>query len=230
MAVIIIVFLLLVLLIVVIITYKDKDVQKIKPIESQNLHSNDIYDYFETDDERNERLAKEWDDDRIEQVAETFKRFSNYEKNIKLTIELVPKTSWFSNVRSNVSDKEWDTIRRAAYKKANYRCEICGGKGTRHPVECHEIWEYNDKKNIQKLVRTIALCPNCHKVKHIGLNGRDENIEWLAKVNKWDIDTANDYVDYVFSVWKTRSWKEWTLDLSWIKQEFGDSVQIKSAV
>ena len=77
----------------------------------------------------------------------------------KLTIELVPSTSWFNNVRSQVSAQEWDIIRHIVYAKANNICEICGGKGNKHAVECHEIWEYDDKEHIQKLIGMIALCP-----------------------------------------------------------------------
>jgi hypothetical protein len=49
------------------------------------------------------------------------------------------------------------------------RCEICGGRGPEHPVECHERWRYNDLIRTQTLVRMIALCPACHQVKHVGL-------------------------------------------------------------
>jgi hypothetical protein len=38
---------------------------------------------------------------------------------MKLKIELVPTSSFYSNVRSNVSKKEWDIIRRRAYRNAN---------------------------------------------------------------------------------------------------------------
>lgn len=101
----------------------------------------------------------------------------------KLSVELIPMTSWYSNVRSNVTSKQWDIIRKDTYKKANYKCEICGGKGMTHSVECHEIWDYDEKTKLQKLVRFIALCPNCHKVKHIGLHGVENNINWLASIN-----------------------------------------------
>jgi len=63
-----------------------------------------------------------------------------------LTVELVPSSSWFSNVRSNVSKKTWDFLRKSTYKKANHRCEICGGRGDKWPVECHEVWDYDDQK------------------------------------------------------------------------------------
>lgn len=43
---------------------------------------------------------------------------------MKLTIELVPSTAWYSNVRSNVTQAEWDVLRKECYKKAGYVCEI----------------------------------------------------------------------------------------------------------
>jgi hypothetical protein len=87
----------------------------------------------------------------------------------RLTIELVPKTSWYHNVHALTDELGWDRIRRQVYRQADYRCEICGGKGPEHPVECHEVWRYDDRTSVQMLVRMIALCPACHQVKHIGL-------------------------------------------------------------
>lgn len=141
-----------------------------------------------------------------------------------LTIELVPESCWYSNVRSQVSQREWDKLRKATYQAANYCCEICGGKGTKHPVECHEVWHYDDEQRIQKLARMIALCPACHEVKHMGLanvRGRSEMAcEHLAKVNGWSIQQTNDYVRQCFQVWQERSQHEWTLDISYL-EEFG---------
>lgn len=48
---------------------------------------------------------------------------------MKLTIELVPTTCWYSNVRSNVSKAEWDIIRKESYSNANNCCEICKSTG-----------------------------------------------------------------------------------------------------
>lgn len=70
-----------------------------------------------------------------------------------LTIELVPETCWYSNVRSNVSPEEWERLKRIAFKRAGYWCEICGGRGPQWPVECHERWLYDDLPHIRKLDR-----------------------------------------------------------------------------
>jgi len=135
-----------------------------------------------------------------------------------LTIELVPRTAWFSNVRTNVTSNQWDSIRKPIYRAAHYRCEICGGAGPDHPVECHEVWHYDDEHKIQTLVRMLALCPACHMVKHIGLAGirgkKEEALKHLAMVNKWRIDQAHEYAAEQFGVWRARSTHQWVLDLN----------------
>jgi Zn finger protein HypA/HybF involved in hydrogenase expression len=141
---------------------------------------------------------------------------------MKLTIELVPKTSWYSNVRSNVTTAQWDSIRKKCYARAKFKCELCGDVGTnqgfKHPVECHEIWHYDDEKLIQKLNGLIALCPNCHSVKHIGLSqlkGRGEiAIQQLMKVNNMTREEAYSYIKKSFELWSKRSQFDWTLDIS----------------
>jgi len=146
---------------------------------------------------------------------------SKLKKDAKLTIDLVPATSWFSNVRSEVSKKDWDIIRKEEYAKAGYRCQICAGVGKRHPVECHEIWDYfypSETICTQKLCGFIALCPACHEVKHIGfarIRGREEEATaHLAKVNGWSLNDARRYVKDAFKMWRKRSMSEWDLDLS----------------
>ena len=141
---------------------------------------------------------------------------------LKLTIELVPQTSWYSNVRSEVSKIEWDIIRRKCYKNANNKCEVCNGVGKRHPVECHEIWEYDENKREQKLVGFIALCPDCHMVKHIGLaqiqGNFDKALKHLMLVNKMTKDEAKDYVIKANIVWNKRSNYKWDLNIKFLEK------------
>jgi hypothetical protein len=149
-----------------------------------------------------------------------------------LTIELVPRTSWFSNVRELISQSEWDQVRKAIYQKANYLCEICGGRGKKWPVECHEIWLYDDKNRIQKLSGLIALCPSCHEVKHIGLagvRGRADIAEaHLIEVNSWTRKQAEEYLEKVKAVWRKRSHHNWTIDFTWLEEQFGIRVASKT--
>lgn len=139
-----------------------------------------------------------------------------------LTVELVPRTSWFTNVRSHVPAAEWERLKRIVSGRAGRRCEICGGRGPRWPVECHEVFSYDDERRVQRLERLVALCPACHEVKHIGLAGvrgrRAEALRHLARVNGWSASDAELYLESCFEQWHRRSNHDWTLDLSHLEQ------------
>jgi len=141
---------------------------------------------------------------------------------MNLTIELVPRSSWFTNLRSVLSKSEWDKIRKEQYKKSNYVCDVCGGKGDRWPVECHEIWEYDNRKHTQKLVGFTSLCPSCHMVKHIGLAGirglHDKAISHLMKINDMTRNGAEMYVEDQMWKWQERSLYEWEIDISLVRK------------
>lgn len=139
----------------------------------------------------------------------------------KLTIELVPKTSHYKNLRSELDVPHWNKLRKETYRKAGYRCEICGGKGNKWPVECHEVWTYDEEKKIQKLERLIALCPACHEVKHLGRAQKTGNyksaIEHLKKVNSWTDKQVSAYVEQVKKDYLRKSLIDWKLDISFIE-------------
>jgi 5-methylcytosine-specific restriction endonuclease McrA len=147
-------------------------------------------------------------------------------QEIKLTVELIPKTCHYSNVRTSIKSSDWDKIRLYIYEKAQYKCEICGDtglkQGYKHSVECHEIWKYNDKKKIQKLIGFMALCPLCHQVKHAGrsmaMGKQNQLIQRIRKINQWDQSRVDQYLAESFEVNKERSTHEWALDLKLISK------------
>jgi 5-methylcytosine-specific restriction endonuclease McrA len=147
---------------------------------------------------------------------------------MKLTLDLVPASCFFTNVRAFVSKKQWDTIRFKVYSKAYDTCEICGGIGPAHAVECHEIFEYNDSELIQKLTGMIALCPNCHNTKHFGLSElqgkRVKILKHFMKVNKVNKTDAEKYISEQFIIWAKRSKYRWALDISLLK-DYGINVE-----
>jgi 5-methylcytosine-specific restriction endonuclease McrA len=146
---------------------------------------------------------------------------------MKLTIELVPKTAWYSNVRALMSSDEWDVIRKDSYAKANGKCEICGetgrSQGFSHDLECHEIWKYDMSSHIQTLTGFISLCPLCHKAKHIGLTGLGPKdvyhkvIRHIMKVNKMTGPEVSDFIDEAFLEWKRKNEINWETDITFAK-------------
>jgi hypothetical protein len=138
----------------------------------------------------------------------------------KLSVELVPPSSWGVNLRSILTKNQWDVIRRGVYRKVGYTCEVCGGVGKTHPVECHEEWEYNDTTHTQTLVGVKALCPDCHSVKHLGLAATLGKAEYtkkhLMKVNGWGVSEANKYIKGVWKKFEERSQHPWDVVVDWV--------------
>ena len=145
----------------------------------------------------------------------------------RLTIELVPSTAWWSNVRSNVSRKDWEKCKEYVRTRSGGKCEICGGVGTKHPIECHEVWLYEydllDFRGYQTLVDLIALCPDCHRVKHIGrtsevggVHALDRAIRHLCAVNQWTPEEAEAYIKEAFERWRENSREMWVLNVDFL--------------
>ena len=86
-------------------------------------------------------------------------------KDLKLTIELLPKGAWNNDFSKTLPKKEWDVVRNACYKRANHRCQICGFKTD--DLDAHEVWEFDVANKTQTLKDIIAICSRCHGVKHI---------------------------------------------------------------
>lgn len=140
----------------------------------------------------------------------------------KLTCELVPSSTWGENVRSILSVALWKNLRTACYVRAGHKCECCGGVGPKHPVEAHEIWHYNDEELRQTLMGLIALCPACHRCKHMGFalsTGRLEPaLKHMSRVNQWPMELTYEYVERQFQIHGIRSRFKWEVDTSWLNE------------
>lgn len=145
----------------------------------------------------------------------------------KLTIELVPRYCQFSNIRSTVTTNQWNKLRLNSYKNANYICEICGdnglNQGFKHKLECHEIWAYDDKRKIQKLISLVSLCVLCHLTKHIGrasaIGKQAICFKHIAKVNNWNHKQIVEYLAESYTLQKNRANIKYKLDISILNEE-----------
>jgi hypothetical protein len=133
----------------------------------------------------------------------------------ELFVDLIPKTCWFTNVRSCVATTDWDRLRNHIYSRVNNKCECCNSDEN---IEAHERWDYDDKKLIQKLVRLVALCKKCHEATHMGLArviGKGEKAKLhLKNVRQFTDKQCIKHIDNAFNKWRKRSEKNWDLDLS----------------
>ena len=139
-----------------------------------------------------------------------------------LFIDLIPKSCWFSNVRTSVKYSDWNRLRKFVYKRVNYKCECCNfdAKENNTSLEAHERWYYDETNKTQKLMRIIALCNLCHLSTHLGyatISGRgDEAINHLIKVRGFTNEEFLNHKKEAFDLWRQRNTIKWNLDLSLI--------------
>ena len=138
---------------------------------------------------------------------------------LKLTIDLVPKTCWYSNLRKQMPRSQWNKLCREVYANAGHACEVCGAEGR---LNCHEVWEYADDKFVQKLLGFVALCKLCHLVKHFGMaqilasQGHldlDPVVKHFKTVNNVGQKEFDSHKTETFRIWRERSQHEWQTDL-----------------
>ncbi|WP_341752106.1 MULTISPECIES: DUF5710 domain-containing protein [unclassified Candidatus Tisiphia] len=142
-----------------------------------------------------------------------------YQKNATPIIlpRLVPEPLWYLNLRSLLPKEEWDYLRKLTYEESGYRCIICGCKGKKWPVECDEIWSYDDDYSKEYSMVCFqglqSLCPYCHQVHHFGkarVDGNDDMaMARLMVLNGWSIEKAQKIVAESFDKWEERSLKKW---------------------
>ena len=138
-----------------------------------------------------------------------------------LYVDLIPSTSWYCNLRSVLTVAEWNRVKAKTFAASNNLCQACGGRGKKHPVECHERWSFDMESRVQAFVKTVALCPSCHRVCHIGWTGSalgDKMVQvakWhLGRVNEWEPWQVEAHIEVAFEDWGRRSAGPWTLDIS----------------
>ena len=142
--------------------------------------------------------------------------------------DLLPVTSWGSNLAKLLIWRSWKAIRAPVMARRGYRCQICGG-GSGQRLECHEIWAYSlppqgapeEVVGVQRLMGLATLCPSCHEMFHLGfarVQGRaTEAKARLMAVNRWSNSEFDAYHAAMGHRYESRCRWRWVLDLSLVQ-------------
>lgn len=138
--------------------------------------------------------------------------------------DLIPATSWGSTLANLLTEQSWDGLRQRAFFKTGFRCDTCG---TAQNLECHELWEYHEPLpeyvakqacGVQRLVRLMALCADCHETHHLGLakiRGRGERAsDRIRAYNRWTTAELKHYRGLLDERYIRRCACCWVLDVS----------------
>jgi hypothetical protein len=140
-------------------------------------------------------------------------------KQLRLEVELVPRTAWGKNLRTQLPRREWEKIRTNVCAYQGNKCGICEAEGR---LICHEIWEYDDRNHVQKLTGFMAVCHMCNNVIHLGhatvlaARGKVDMSrveEHFMKVNDCDLQTFRKHALEAGLQCMERSKHQWRLDL-----------------
>jgi hypothetical protein len=141
---------------------------------------------------------------------------------MKLHIEMIPQTCWGVNLRTMLKESDWDKIRKDVYAKEKMCCHICNIQC--ETLEAHEIWEFSEKKHIQRLVEVIGICKACHSTIHYGLAQRlghekEAKEHFIAVNNCEEIDFKKEIIKAEGKYNVRSSIKDWKLDLTFIENQ-----------
>ena len=129
-------------------------------------------------------------------------------------VDLIPSSSWCASLANMLSASSWKVVRDVATAFAG-ACSDCGAMT---PLDCHEIWEYDDGRLVQRLVELRALCGPCHETHHLGLASvRGRYAAVLARLVAMERLLPHEVPEYeseVFARFERRSASSWTLDLA----------------
>ena len=137
---------------------------------------------------------------------------------LRLTLHLVPETSYGKNLREKIG-RDWQELRRIRSAHGR-KCVYCGwvesgGKYT----HLHELWDYDDERHIQKLIGFECVCPDCHSIHHWGFSkfkglDMDYLLEHACEINGCSESEFRKHIEDSFETWRERSRHTWTTDTS----------------
>jgi hypothetical protein len=142
---------------------------------------------------------------------------------MKLIIDLVPASTWGQSCAKVMKRADWNDMRRAVFERQKHRCGICGKKTE---LKCHELWEYDEKGSIQRLVGFQGVCGLCHFATHFGFAERlaamggldlDAVIAHACSVNRCTRNKWAQHRTDAFAIWRRRNEHKWTINWAdWI--------------
>ena len=150
---------------------------------------------------------------------------------LRLYPDLIPATAIGHSLCSLMGwqSPEWRQVRQAVLADARYQCAICHARG---PLDCDEVWTFDDGAGVQRLDGCRALCQDCHRVKHWGLTrllifekklpeGTGQRlVDHFRYVNGVSRERFAAAVTAAYAVYHERSKRRWQLDCSEVLRRY----------
>ena len=194
-----------------IILHGNFEISKLNKIQDQ-IFSAALYHYITM-------LSLQPEDDDFEEIIRpmaaykdgSFDKIPSSEKDLKSLFKQSlekPKNEENSFILQTKRDRA-QAVKILTLGRADECCDLCGKKTFLLPnghyfLECHHLI-YLANSGIDSIINTVALCPNCHRMMHLGLQKeKDDSFEGLLETvfhyleyeKKYDEQLPSKFVDY----------------------------------
>jgi hypothetical protein len=146
---------------------------------------------------------------------------------LKLMPALVPAPLWGKSVCNTLPRKQWESLRRSVLEVAANTCLHCEAQYEKGMI-CHEVWEYDDLKQVATLTALAIVCRDCNSVLHLGkslLIGQkkgesglvergEQAVEHLKKINRITDQEARKLIKDAFKTHSSRSRQTWEIQIA----------------
>jgi hypothetical protein len=115
----------------------------------------------------------------------------------------------------------WKQIRQDVLSAAKNTCEICGHEPNIYygdPLNCHEVWHYDDRRAVATLIRLRMQCGACDNAVHVGramtYGVGDRAFAQLQKVNGIAVAEVEQLGVAALAQWQRRNPKAWRMRIA----------------
>jgi hypothetical protein len=135
---------------------------------------------------------------------------------MKLLPVLIPKPLWGINAHSLIGGSAWQRMRRDTFLRDKHCCVICQQQG---PLECHEVFLYDDATGTAVLTKLESRCAECHSFNHLGRlrkvdpQGFKRALVCIGRINDIGSEEVILLVKNAFSLHKNRT-RPWQLKVT----------------
>lgn len=131
--------------------------------------------------------------------------------------------TWFTSTSEHCSKRYWNQVGMLIKGVHQCQCAVCFGTKTEDEIDIQELWSFDDKRKIQKLVVYYPVCIDCLDKTTLSDDldneERQEIAQYLAKINKWSLSQADEHIDNAIALKKQRNQSEWLVDVEHLVTE-----------
>lgn len=138
-------------------------------------------------------------------------------------LDPISNQSWFTTTSLHCSKRYWEQIGILLKGFHQSQCAVCDVQKTEDEIDIQELWHFDDKLKIQKLVCYYPICISCQDHSYMPNESDKEElesfVEFFKKVNKWSTEQAIEHINQALALQKMRDQSDWIVDVEYLVSE-----------